>query len=175
MLKDAFLLKEPLQKIFQNWITADDSLYYNYNSPTNFILRIEENQWNSIQKISLKDDEIIGFFGADVYRYKNIISNLAVINFSKKPSYTFSNDLRLFVDTLFQQGFDKINFSCAAENPLILICNRLVEKRTIRKIGYFTNEAKLRNGKTCHLSVYEILKINWFETANLLPKKRKDL
>lgn len=124
----------------------------------NTILSIPDSDWNSIVRMSVSEDKVLGYFKADIVRDTLDVSSLMAVNFNLKAiSFTFIRDLEAFVNYLLEyKKFRKINFSVVIGNPAERMYDRFIEKYNGRIVGIKKNDAKLVDGKYYDLKLYEL-------------------
>jgi len=114
---------------------------------------MEKDDWNKIQKVSVLDGNVIGYFSATISQVTNSVSEVSAINFGH-PRFTFSKDLRDFLLSLSK--FNKINFSVVVGNPIESMYDKYVGSVGGRVVGTFNNDVKLINGRLADRKWYEI-------------------
>ena len=98
MLKQAVLYKEELEKKYIASICDDHFKFYNSNSNRQFTFSIVDNDYWSIQRVSVdKDDNVIGYMCCDIARDNRVMRHFGIMNFTKKPNITFARDTLTFI------------------------------------------------------------------------------
>jgi len=137
----------------------DDPKYkYFFLSGYNFIPSIEDDEWNYIKRVSVYNEEVLGYLSAVVDRTANKISELGVINFTN-DNFIFSRDLANFINLLFYQyNFYKIKFSVVIGNPAEKMYDRFIEKYNGSIIGISKKDCRLTDGRLYDVKYYEIFR-----------------
>lgn len=159
ILKLAYPYKDKLQQKYNEIILNEKYKYYNCNHWWKYELKIESDNWQTLQCISTdKENNIIGFIEADIDRNIESVSSLQIINFYD-INITFSRDLYEFLINLFKKyKFKKINFCVICGNPIENMYDKYINKYGGRIVGVKKEHVKLHDGEICDLKMYEIFK-----------------
>jgi hypothetical protein len=163
MLQPAYLYKDDLYK-YKSKVALDERYkYWEYDTEIMFEIKVDNSSWNIHQLVSVdKDNNLIGYFAANVNRQVYYINSLSVINFTSKSNYIFANDLKQFFLDLFNKyNYNKVTFNVVVGNPVEQMYDRLVNNYGGRIVGYYKNHTKLWDGKLYDVKLYEILKENF--------------
>jgi len=159
MLRPAQLYKNEIQTKYAEAIADDKNFYLQCDSYNNYELKIDENDWNLIQLVSIdSNNNVTGYFHAAIDRAAWNVTEIMAANFNS-PSLSFGRDFMAFIDRLFMHhNFDKINFSCVQGNPAFHIYTRLMRKYEIgRVVGTYKRDIRMPNGKYYDRTFFEIL------------------
>lgn len=162
MLKLAYIYKDKLQQVYNTVIFQDKYKFYNYDNYWSYELKLNNDSWSNIEMVSVDhNDNIRGFFRANISRESNKILSLAVMNFYDK-NVTFSKDFYHFLKDLFDKyNFRKIEFNVVVGNPAEKLYDRIMIKYGGSIIGTKKKSTKLVDGKYYDVKLYEIFKDNW--------------
>lgn len=132
--------------------------YYNYT------IEVDNNSWNSLQFVSVnKDNDVIGYFKANIDRSADMVDSLQVMNFYD-INLTFSKDFHKFLMDLFNKySFRKVKFSVLIGNPAEKMYDKYIEKYNGRIVGINKEEVKLFDGKYYDFKQYEILSSDFYK------------
>ena len=116
-------------------------------------------EWNTISRVSVGDDKVLGYMSADIVRDTLNVSTLRVINFNLNTiSLTFVKDIKKFIDYLFSvRKFNKLEFKVAVGNPAEKLYDKFIEKYNGRVVGTYTSHIKLIDGKYYDVKLYEVM------------------
>jgi hypothetical protein len=160
MLQPAYLYKDELYKYKSKLAFNERYKFYAGGSSFCFDIKPDDSSWNRIQLVSInKNNELIGYFSADINRSVYFIDSLEIINFTPKTNLIFAQDLKQFFLDLFNKyNYNKINFNVIVGNPAEKIYDKLVKNYGGRIVGIFKNDTRLWDGKIYDRKFYEILK-----------------
>lgn len=164
MLKHAHFYKEELIKLSQNLLDDNRYKFFNAYSYVNFdVFNMDDkDEWARIKRVSVVDNEIRGYFRANIDRECNNIDSLAVCNFClDKNKYLFAKDFSSFIELLFNMNFNKIEFNVIVGNPAERIYDRFIEKHNGRVVGTFRQNVKLNDGRLYDQKFYELFKTDY--------------
>jgi len=158
MLDISFKHEAKLKKAYTAHITSERCKYFSVAGWTSYDIDIVKDDWSTIQKVSIKNDEVIGFFSAQREPITNIISSVQIISFAKNDDekYEFSKDLKIFFRYLIK-NFKKIKFAVVVGNKIEKNYDRFIELLGGRIIGISINDGILQDGALVNLKYYEIL------------------
>lgn len=160
MLKLAKPYKDQIEKAQIHVIENEEQYkYLNVSSYwDNFMSEIPDSDWNSIIRLSVAEDKVLGYFKALIARDTNDVSSLTIVNFNLKTiSFTFIKDLETFIKYLLEyKKFRKIAFSVVVGNPAERLYDKFIEKYNGRVVGVRKNDVKLVDGKYYDLKLYEL-------------------
>jgi hypothetical protein len=159
ILQAAYLFKDELDKCRAKLGFDDRYKYYEYGY-AEYTIKPEDNSWNAIELVSVdRDNNIVGYFKANICRTANFVSSLTIINFNETPNFTFGNDLKqFFLDLFYKFNFNKISFKVVVGNPAKNMYDRFIDKYGGRSLGIMREEVKLWDGQLYDVKIYEILK-----------------
>jgi hypothetical protein len=160
MLQPAYLYKDILYK-YKSKIAFDERYkFYEYDTYVDYDIITDRNSWECIQLVSVdNNDNIIGYFKADINRHVYYVCGLAIINFTPKTNLIFAKDLKQFFLDLFNKyNFNKITFRVVIGNPIEKMYDKLVSNYGGRIVGIYKNNTKLWDGKIYDVKLYEIMK-----------------
>ena len=109
MLKLAIEYKEELEKKFLE-IAYDDRYKYYQGRYIDLSDKLFSNTWKAIQYVSInKKKRVLGFFQVSVDRTMHSVSNLHAVKFTKSKNEVFTEDFKIFTDSLFtKHKFNKV-------------------------------------------------------------------
>jgi hypothetical protein len=162
MLKLSYFYKTRIQEEYKKIIYDEKYKYYfcqcfwNYEFP----LSTGDSDWYGIEYVSVdRNNNIIGYLGANIDRESNKVSSLRILNFKDKGNITFSRDLRNFIIELFERyKVNKIEFSVVGGNPIEKMYDKYIKKYNGRIVGHFKDYVKLTDGEYHDYKMYEIFK-----------------
>lgn len=151
-----------IKKFCSSTIIENEEKYkfYNFTSwwngeeiPTNV------SEWDTISRVSIGDDKVLGYMSADISRDTLNIDGLRLINFNLDTiSLTFVKDIMIFINYLFSvKKFKKMTFRVAVGNPAERLYDKFIEKYNGRVVGTYTNHIKLIDGKYYDVKLYEVI------------------
>jgi hypothetical protein len=161
MLKVAYYYNTKIQEEYQNIVYNEKFKFFCCSSYWSFKFEdCSSSNWFQIEYVSVdKNDNVIGFLGAEVERDINKVKSLRIINFKDKCNVTFSKDLHKFLIELFTvHNFNKINFSVVCGNPIEKMYDKYCAKYGGRIVGICKKDVKLTDGKLYDYKIYEIFK-----------------
>ena len=117
MLKLAYLYQEEIKQLFAK--TCDNPKYKYYHLGYFDFPKIEDNEWNKIQRVSMYEDSVIGYLSASVNRTNNIIDSLCMLSdtISIKEYKEFEKDIFDFFLILLRQ-YPTIQWTVVTNNPV---------------------------------------------------------
>ncbi len=147
MLKLAYSYQDKLNRAWEKCVFQERFKYYNGSSCWGYKIEVDDTSLNRIQMVSVdKNDEVVGYFSACVYREANTVTSIGAINFFS-VNYTFSKDLFAFLENLFiVWGFDKIEWRVVVGNPAEKMYDKIVEKYNGRIVGVSRRAVKIHGG-----------------------------
>lgn len=177
MLKPFINYSDKFNDIFSKVIDKPRYKYWINNSYLYYKIKEEKNEWHIIQRVSINEEEILGFIEASISRECNYVENLSYLFFGtdcnkfksnlfpKKDllyevfKNTFKKDVYRFIHILLDDmKFNKIVLSYIPENPYNDFTNKLIKKFYGKEVGIHKNHVKLVDGKMYDLKYFEILK-----------------
>lgn len=138
----------------------DKYKFYNFSSWWNGQeISTDISEWDTISRVSVGDNKVLGYMSADISRDTLNIDNLRLINFNLNTiSLTFIKDVKTFIDYLFSvRKFRKMSFKVAVGNPSERLYDKFVEKYEGRVVGTYTKHIKLIDGKYYDVKLYEVM------------------
>lgn len=163
MIEFAYKYENEINKEYLTFLKNDpDAKYINYTSYFKFELKIDGDQWNNIQFVSVYKKKIIAYFNFSVDRVVNNVDGIQVMRFNKNKKYNdiFLKDYQKTFDMLFNKyKFDNLFFSCVVGgsgeriNDLMLKLNN-----KIRIVGIKKNYTKLNDGLIYDIKMYQVIK-----------------
>jgi len=167
MLRSALEYREQLNNEYQR-IKYDEKYKFLFVHKITelFDLRSELDE-NCIEYVSANvknNNEIMGYFLAEVDINSNVVTDLRILNFKDKGNITFARDLYEFLESLFiveghnKLGFSKLEFKCVCGNPIERMYIRYVEKYRGSVVGTFHNSLRLSDGKIYDYKMFEVFK-----------------
>jgi len=159
MLRPAYIYQSKLQEEYNKTIFNDKYKYYNFVNYWDYIIKLTESSWNDIEMVSIdKDDNVLGFFRANISRESDKIQSLGIINFYDK-NFVFSRDLYQFLVDLFDKyNFRKIEWTVVVGNPAEHMYDKVINKYGGRIVGIKEKGTKLIDGLYYDVKLYEIFK-----------------
>lgn len=118
MLQPAMIHKENIEHQVSTFNLFDDYKYYHYgyfSKPS-----VEDDEWNSIQRVSISNECLLGYFTARLSRLSNYVDSISIISFIKNVRFSkvLVNDLLVFIDDLFTRyNRDYLLYSVIIGNP----------------------------------------------------------
>lgn len=169
MLKTAYLYQEELNKKISEIAFSPKYMFYNFATYWNFNYKLADSSWQSLQFVSVnKENNVIGFFTAEIHRDFDKICNLGIINFQER-NLVFSYDLKIFLDSLFVKfNYRKIEFSVVVGNPIENAYDKITLKYGGRIVGIQRESAKLMDQKYYDLKMYEIFKSDYEKARHIV-------
>ena len=175
MLVEAIRFKEMLSQ--QLIKISSDPFFDNLSGCyCDFNKDIQDSNWNKHQFVSLENGyNIVGYLEANIDRTIRSVDSLAIINFKKTWSPTFSKDLKEFVFLLFfRYNYEKINFFTNTNTRNEKIYDKFVNRYGGRIVGTFMRHKMLQSGIIVDCKHYEITKEAFKNKAEKLhPKEIK--
>jgi len=171
MLKIAYPYKDKLNKAIQDIVFEEAYKYFNQTSYWDLEVELSKSTWKELQFVSVdENDNILGYFLAEIVRPEAYIDSLGICNFSGKCNITFSRDLYEFLDSLFTKfNYFKITFCVVVGNPIEKMYDRFINKYGGRIVGYYKEHVMLQDGKYYDRKHYEI-----FRKDYISRKKKKE-
>ena len=166
MLKFAKLYEQELSKIYLNIVCEPKYGYINVDYISQN--KIDEDDWNYIQRVSLHESKIIGYMHAGTSRASNRIVQLTIWSVaSNLTEYKeFELDCLKFLSYLFN-CFRKVEWSACMSNPVRKTYRKLINTLGGRIIG-ISEQVHLVNGVYEDEELYEIM-----STEEVKTKLRK--
>ncbi len=169
MIDFAFKYKDQLNTLYKTNVVGND--FYKYWLNTNY-WRFEPNfcnesdEWNTIERVSIFDGKIYGYFRANIDRNNNSVKTLSILYFYPKTfSIGFLKDLENLIKLIFTEyKFNKINFSVVVGNPAERLYDFFVKKYNGKIVGVYKDDAVLIDGNYYDCKIYEILKKDYIKT-----------
>lgn len=175
MLRPAYNYSNELKKLFAESITGHKFKYYQLTNYAVFELKIENDEWSRIQKVSICDGEILGFLEASIDREVFGVSSLSAINFHNQ-NYIFSRDLYDFIIEMFDlYRFRSVRWTAITMNPAVEMYDRIVKNLGGRVVGIEHKAAMLRDGNLYDLKLYEILQEDYYDDGELIFTANKNV
>ena len=163
MLELAYANQQELTKKFLEISFVDKYKYFDFTNFINYELNLSKDSWSSLEYVSKKDNEIIGYLRASINRSAGFVSSLGVANFGDK-NIEFAKDFYRFLEDLFMKfDFYKIRFDVVIGNPAEKMYDRFIKRYGGRIIGTYIKDTKLWTGEYCDVKSYEIFKENYKE------------
>ena len=148
-----------LQAKYRNTILDERYKYYRRTPGGDFFLPIAENNWESLQFVSLDDSEVIGYLSAKVNRLTKTGYDIEAIHFLPQQCPVFTQDMFDFFMALFTAfGLNRLTWSVVVGNPAESFYDRLVESVGVRIVGTFKEDVMLYDGQLYDLKYYEHFK-----------------
>ena len=149
-----------IEKIFATKVFPDMERYqYYFLSGNASYPSLADSDWNSVDRISVKDDKILGLFCAGIFSPTRSVNSIEAINLGEKNDPTFARDMHEFLRNLFEvHGMRRISFSFCEENPVAPMYHRLVKKFGGRVVGYHKQAGCLPVGKFVDLTIVEFMR-----------------
>lgn len=149
-------LLELKNKLIDTWY---DEKYKFYFSSWHTELQIEDNDWNTMNFVSIdKDRNILGYMHFSINRITNSVDNFGAINFSGNK-LIFGKDLHSLIhDIFYKYKFDRMEFYVVIGNPIEKSYDKLIKKYNGRIVGITRNSIKTIDGNLYNQKIYEILK-----------------
>jgi hypothetical protein len=177
MLKLAYPYQEKLNKAWQPVVFTDKYKFYNCGNYWSYKVELDKDSWNKLQMVSVDaNDNVIGYFVAQIDRECNKISNIGAINFGEL-NITFSKDLYRFLTELFTKyNYRKIEWFVVVGNPAEKIYDKIIAKYGGRVVGTKHASIMLSDGTLRDTKDYELfrddfeLSFYWHEEAASSPK-----
>lgn len=151
-------------------VVNNKDLYFYFMFPYKFFsINIENSERNSIQFVSKNSEgNIIGYLAAYINHFDNSIENLDIINFTGKTNITFSKDVKLFFDYIFNnKGFRKIIFHVISKNPSVNLYRKLIKRLGGREVGILKRNKKLTNNEYYDEIIFEIFIDEYFKNVQI--------
>ncbi len=167
MLKLAYSYREKVNKQFEK-IAFNERYKFFSLGWWNYEMEISNNSWNNIQMVSVDaDNNIIGFFSADIIRHCNKACCIQVINFCEEVNIIFSKDLYQFLDELMtKHNLRKIEWTVVIGNPAEKIYDKIIKKYNGRVIGIRKESVTTPDGVFRDEKEYEIFKDDYIKAKN---------
>ncbi|MEQ6355176.1 hypothetical protein ABNX05_11155 [Lysinibacillus sp. M3] len=163
-LEFAVVYEHKLSVLMRKAMMDDKYKYYFFSSYYRFDTDIPRDTWNHLQLVSVKNNEVIGLFGAYIDRETRNVTDIYAINFHD-INYTFSKDFRKFLTDLFDKyNFNKINFKVIKGNRAEKMYDKYIKKYNGRIVGYRKNEVILTDGRYYDDKLYEITKDDYLKS-----------
>lgn len=160
MLKKAILYEDQLKKKYMEAACDDYFKFYFSTSYRNFKLNICDDDWWTIQAVSIdKNNNVIGFMTADASQDSRVVKCLGIMNFTKSPNLVFAKDLLMFLrDLRDRYGAIKFEFSAFVGSDAEKMYQKFIEKHGGRVVGTFKNSSRLADGEYYDSRVFEIMR-----------------
>lgn len=168
MLKIAYKYKNQLQNQYDQIVYKDKYKYYNNSNYWVYDLEISEDSWNCLEFVSIdKENNILGYFKANINRATNSVISLSIVNFADKCNIIFSKDLYKFLLNLFLlYDFYKVSFEVIIGNPIQKMYDKYIDKFGRRVVGIKKYDVILHDNKYYDLKLYEIFKSDFMHKYN---------
>lgn len=172
MLKNLKPFENKIDRFVKDFENEEYLKYYT-NSTYNNGFHCADSTWAEIGRASVDEKgELLGFIRADLYREDRIVSNIVLLNMTKKPNVTFARDTYEFLAELFDKySFHKIKFTVTIGNPAEKIYDKIIEQFNGRVAGIAKDEVMLYDYKYYDQKLYEILKEDYLKSKVYLIKK----
>jgi hypothetical protein len=160
VLKQAILYGNELKQKYVEAMCDDYFKFYNGCSYRNFNLDISNNDWNSIQRVSVDSNgDVIGFMSADINRDSRNIDCFGIMNFTKQPNIIFAKDLLKFMRELRDDyNANKFEFVAYVGSDAEKMYRKFISKYGGRIIGVKRRSQKLSDGKYYDSTLFEIMR-----------------
>jgi len=134
-------------------------MFWNCTSYWEYEFKLSPDSWSTIEMVSVdSNDNVIGFFKANIERSADKVSSLGVANFCD-VNPVFAKDLKSFIfDLLFKFNFRKIEWTVVIGNPAEQIYDRFIAKYGGRDTGIQRQTVRLQDGKYYDMKGYEIFR-----------------
>lgn len=160
MLAQAILYEDQLKRNYIEAACDDYFKFYTGTSYRNFDIRIQQNDWNRIQRVSIdKSGNVIGYMCASFDRESKVINNIGLINFTKQVNVTFAADVIKFLRELRDDyAASKFEFVAFVGGPAEKMYKRFIAKHGGRVVGTLRRTQKLTDGKYYDSTLFEIMR-----------------
>jgi hypothetical protein len=123
--------------------------------------------WSSIDKVSVSDGKVIGYFHCRVDRLIPAALGLWIINYTMNKSITFSRDFAKYIDDIFVfYGMAKLNYSVYVGNPAEKQWDKFTFKYGGRIVGTKERDIMLMDGTIVDLKMYELTRENYLKNKH---------
>lgn len=141
-----------------------------------FFLRIEENNWEALQFVSLNEyHEVIGYLATKVDRLTKTGYDIEIMHFEPTKNPVFTQDLYNFFSMLYSDyGLNRLVWNVVVGNPVEAFYDRLVDNFGVRIVGTFKDEVLLRDGQLCDLKYYEYFKADFLKQTHITGLTYRD-
>ena len=144
MLKSAYLYQEEIKQLFAK--TCDNPKYKYYHLGYFDFPKIEDNEWNKIQRVSIYEDKVIGYLSSSVNRTNNIIDSICLLSDTSgiKNIKQFEKDIFDFFLILLRQ-YPTIQWVVVVNNPVKKKYEKFVNYVGGNIVGIHHKSAKVDN------------------------------
>jgi len=160
MLKQAILYKDELTTKYIEAMCDDHFKFYNAGSNRNFTFSLVDNDYWTIQRVSVdSDNNVIGFMGCDISRDNKVMRHFGLMNFTKRTNIIFAKDVLQFLRELKNTYCaSKFEFVAYAGGEPEKMYRRFIEKHGGRIVGTLTDTQVLTDGKSYNSTLFEIMR-----------------
>ena len=160
MLKQAILYEEQLKRKYIEASCDDYFKFYFSSSCREFSLKIHDNDYWTIQMVSVdKNDNIIGFISVDMNNDSKVAKYFGIINFTKKPNIIFAMDvIRFLRDLRDRHNASKFEFTAFVDGSAERMYQKFIKNHGGRVVGTYKNSTKLIDGKYYDSRMFEIMR-----------------
>lgn len=130
MLTHPYAYINELNKVFADKVFSNVEKYQYYFT-TGYLAfpEIYMNDYSAIQRLSIHNDEVIGWMVARLDREQWMVAGLEVISFKDKPSFLFGKDgVKFFNDLVDVYQFTQISWEFCYDIPVRKMYERIVEQ-----------------------------------------------
>lgn len=158
MLMNAKSYEQELrEKDYLTW----NNLKYQYvnGGPGTRELCLENNTYSVHEFVSVDDDgEVIGFICYEVDFASKSAGGFCAISYTPEGSVIFARDLYQAIDDIFcKYNFNRIEWSCWADNPAIRGYRKFCKKFGGREVGILRHKGRLLDGYLHDSVIFELL------------------
>ena len=140
-------------------VTLDDPRcnYYWNEYPTTTGFKLPDNEWTSIDNVSVVGSALHGYLAATIDRSTRTVDSLGIISF-RPGSIVFARDLQTFFAKLILGGWERIGWTVTLGNPAELMYDRLCDRLGGRIVGTQRLLTRSRiTGQLLDRKLYEVI------------------
>lgn len=176
MLDLAYKCEEEIKQLMmETWYNPNYMFFHSAPYRDIFQLPKTDGDWNYRGFVSLDNNhQIIGYISYTINRTHDLVSNIAIINFSdlQKDKITFGRDVVKVVDDIFCKfNLRKIEFYVLIGNPIEKTYDRLVKRYGGNITGIKHKSIKLLDGNYYDQKEYEIFREDYIAATEHIREK----
>lgn len=157
MLKPAQMYEEQLNiKNINSWYNPENIFFDCWTGQS--VIDLPEDNYNSHHFVSVDSkNKVIGYITYTVDWVSSSASGFGIISFDK-GNVLFAKDVYTAICDIFDKyHFNRIEWYCYADNPVIKSYRRFIQKHGGQECGYLRQSKKLQDGKFHDSVIFEIL------------------
>lgn len=161
MLEPAYLHRAVLPDLYARALFDPRAAYFTLGGYADYKLEVAENEWSTIQRVSVGGGVVGGYLAAQVDREVRQVRDLSALAFrgaGQRIGLLFSRDLVRFVAGLvLDYGFERVAWSVVVGNPAEQLYDRVLPKLGGRVSAQFRRCIRRPNGSLTDQKCYEVI------------------